>query len=64
MGNVADLSLVREKRRLDDAIARGKVPLSRTHMEDGTDLTERIARIKNSLEKINMLMRELRENGK
>lgn len=64
MNNVIDLV----KRRIDSAIAHGRVPLSTTHVDsvDSVPITERVRRIKASLERINILMSEIRkgrENG-
>ncbi len=52
-------------KRLEAVISRGRVPLTRTHLEEDDDtLAARILRIKASLEKINLLMAQLKkENG-
>ena len=74
---VVDLSSYRNKKLVEESIARGRVPLCNTHMGDKLSgsphlkdgkaedsLAERIIRIKASLEKINTLMAELKKNMK
>ena len=74
---VVDLGSYRNKKMVEESIARGRVPLCNTHLGDkvktsphmknekGEDtLAERIVRIKASLEKINGLMAELKKNMK
>lgn len=62
MADVIDLVQRREMARLEAAIAHGRVPLARTHLPD-EELASRIARIKESLAKINSLMIELKEKN-
>ena len=74
---VVDLSSYRSKKMAEEAIAHGRVPLCQTHLSEKLSsspylrgdksedsLAERIMRIKSSLEKINLLMTELKKNMK
>ncbi len=50
--------------RIRLALSRGRVPLTSTHSpEDSPDMAARIERIKASLNRINLIMAELKEQG-
>ncbi len=72
--NVVDLTTFKKTKQLDEELARGRTPLHVSHMDgkvkdspharrpEGGDFGERMRRIKASLEKINLLMAELKKS--
>ena len=77
VSNVIDFSQFKEKKLLDESIARGRTPLYLSHLDgkvrgksphfkrpSSDDLGDRMQRIKTSLEKINFLMNELKKSDK
>lgn len=73
---VLDLQAFREKKKIEDDVSRGRTPLYVSHLDgsvkgsphfkgpagDQNDFASRMQRIKASLEKINSLMAELKNN--
>ena len=77
VSNVIDFTQFKEKKLLDDSLARGRTPLYLSHLDgkvrgksphfkrpSDEDMGDRMQRIKTSLEKINYLMNELKKSGK
>ena len=70
-GRIIDLAEARRRKESRDSIARGRVPLIISHdgsvsghIKPDCDSQERMQRIRSSLEKINQLMAELKQNHK
>lgn len=71
MGDIIDLESRKNKKRIDEELARGRNPLYISHKEgsirpshDNTDFSDRVSRIRASLEKLNRLMEELKNTTK
>lgn len=74
--NVFNLSAYRQKKSSEESIARGRIPLHISHLDgkvkgsphlkgkDQEEFGDRMQRIRTSLEKINQLMAELKQNHK
>lgn len=69
MNNVISFYRKRKQKQTAETISRGRIPLSISHgkvfgTEQGdSEFTERMARIRTSLEKINSLMTELKQSS-
>ncbi|MBQ48965.1 MAG: hypothetical protein CMP10_16385 [Zetaproteobacteria bacterium] len=75
-GNVLDFNAFRSKKEFERDISRGRLPLHVSHLDgkvkgsphlnqdDKEDFSQRMQRIRQSLEKINLLMAELKKNPK
>ena len=74
--NVVDFSAYRKKKEAEQEISRGRLPLHVSHLDgkvkgsphfkspQADDFGDRMQRIKQSLEKINQLMAELKRNSR
>jgi len=66
--DIINLAERKRKKEVESSLARGRVPLTSTHLvppppsADGDSFADRIVRIKASLEKINILMADLKKN--
>lgn len=65
--NVVDLTSFRQKKKMDEELARGRTPLYSTYLPEKPaseeDFGARMQRIRESLEKINKLMSDLKKNS-
>ena len=73
-GKIVDLTAFRQKKEVADNLAQGRTPLYVSHLDgkvqgsphlkrpEADDFGSRLQRIKSSLEKINLLMTELKKN--
>jgi hypothetical protein len=52
MGELISLKIVRETKRIKEALERGRVPLTKTHLKETLPMTDRIISIQTMLKEL------------